>query len=97
MILKKKWLKIRVIEKEQLLIEGVEKEIIKKIKKSKVKNDEVVKEIKKAEVKVLGNDEWQIKYELILKKEKKYVLKNDSLKLKIIQLHYNTLIAGYKG
>jgi len=32
-ILKKKWLQIRAIEKEQLLIERVEKEIIEKIKR----------------------------------------------------------------
>ena len=33
MMLKKEWLEIRVMEKEQLLIEEVEEEIIEKIKK----------------------------------------------------------------
>ena len=59
-MLKKGWLKIRVIEERQLLIEGAKEEIIKKIKKSKARNDKVVKvvkEIKKVEVKVLRNDE----------------------------------------
>ena len=64
-ILKKEWLEIRVIKKEQLLIKGVEEEIIGKIKKSETKNDEMVKaveemkkeEMKKAGVKVLRNDE----------------------------------------
>jgi len=32
-MLKKKWLEIRAMEKEQLLIERAEKEIIEKIKK----------------------------------------------------------------
>jgi len=38
-ILKKEWLEIRAIEKGQLLIEGAEKGIIEKIKKSEVKDD----------------------------------------------------------
>jgi len=48
------------MEKRQLLIEGVEEEIIEKIKKSKVKNDKIVKvveEMKKAGVQVLRNNE----------------------------------------
>ena len=52
-MLKKKWLEIRVMEKEQLLIEGAEEKIIEKIKKSEAKDDEVIKaveEMKKAEV-----------------------------------------------
>ena len=49
-----------MIEKEQLLIERVEKDVIKKIKKLKAKDNKIVKvveEIKKARVKVLRNDE----------------------------------------
>jgi len=60
-MLKKEWLEIRVMEKGQLLIEGVEEEIIEKIKKSEAKNDEIVKAVKKMkkmEVKVLRNNEW---------------------------------------
>ena len=43
------------------MIEGAEKEIIEKIKKSEVRDDEVIKaveEMKKAGVKVLRNEEW---------------------------------------
>ena len=50
------------MEKGQLLIEGAEEEIIKKIKKSEARNNKVIKaveEMKKAEIKVLRNDEWQ--------------------------------------
>ena len=57
-MLKKKWLEIRVMEKEQLLIERAKEEIIKKIKKLEAKDDEVIKtveEIKKDRVKVLRN------------------------------------------
>jgi len=81
-----------------LLIEEAEKEIIEKIKKSEAKNDEVIKaveEIKKVGVKVLRNEKWQIEDDLVLKKEKVYVLENDKLRLEIIQLYHNTLIARY--
>ena len=59
-MLKKEWLEIRAMEKEQLLIEETKKEIIEKIKKSKPKDDKVVKvveEMKKTRVKVLRNYE----------------------------------------
>jgi len=58
-MLKKKWLEIRVIEKGQLLIKRVEKKIIEKIKKLETKDNKVIKtveEIKKARVKVLRNN-----------------------------------------
>ena len=75
------------------------KKIIEKIKKSEVKDDKIVKvveKMKKAGVKILRNDEWQIEDKLVLKEEKVYVLKNKSLRLEIIWLHYNTLIVGYR-
>ena len=86
-ILKKKRLEIRVMEKKQLLVEEAKEEIIKKIKKLEARDDKVVKvvkKIKKAEVKVLRNNKQQIEDELVLKKKKIYVLKNKSLMLEII-------------
>ena len=77
----------------------MEEEITEKIKKSEVKNDEVVKiveEIKKVGVKILRNNEWQIEIELVLKKRKVYVLKNEGLRLEIIQLYYDMPIAGHE-
>ena len=56
-----------------------------------------VEEMKKVEVKVLRNKEWQIEDELVLKKRKVYVPKDESLRLEIIQLHHNVLIARYEG
>ena len=99
-MLKKKWLEIRAMKKEQLLIGEAEKEIIEKIKKSEVKNNEIVKvvdQIKKTRVKVLKNDEQQIKDELVLKEKKIYILKNKSLRLKIIWLYHDTLITKHRG
>jgi len=99
-MLKKEWLEIKVMEKGQLLIEGAEEETIEKIKKSEAKYNKVIKaveEMKKAGVKVLRNEKWQIKNDLVLKEEKVYVLKNNKLRLEIIWLHYNMPIAGYRG
>jgi len=75
------------MKKRQLLIEGAEREIIEKIKKSEVKNNKVVKvveEIKKVGVKVLRNDEWQIKDNLVLKERKVYIPRDENLRLEII-------------
>ena len=97
-MLKKKQLKIRAMEKRQLLIEGAKKEIIEKIKKSEEKDDKMVKaveEMKKAKVKVLRNDEQQIEDELVLKENKVYVLKNEELRLEIIWLYHNMPITRH--
>ena len=96
-MLKKKWLEIRAMGKEQLLIERAEKEIIEKIKKLEAKNNKVVKveEIKKIEVKVLNN-KWQIEDELVLKERKIYVPKDENLKLEIIWLHYDMPIVEHR-
>ena len=91
-MLKKKWSEIRVMEKGQLLIERAKEEIIEKIEVVRV-----VEKMKKTEVKVLRNNKQQIEDKLMLKKEKIYVLKNKSLRLEIIWLHYNTLIVEYGG
>jgi len=59
-MLKKKWLKIRAMDRKQWLLEGVEEDIIEKIKKSEARDNEVIKaveEMKKAGVKMLRNKE----------------------------------------
>ena len=66
-MLKEEWLEVRAMEQ---LIERLEKEIMKKIKEAKNKDEEVIKvveEMKKAGVKVLRNEEWQIEEGLVLK------------------------------
>ena len=40
---------------------------------------------------------WQIKGDLVLKKSKVYVSKDEKLRVEIIQLHHNILIAEYRG
>ena len=71
----------------EVVIEGSEIDIVEKIKKARSKDEEVVRiveEIKKAKVKELRGVEWKIKGELVLKKEKVYIPKNEELRAEII-------------
>ena len=53
--------------------------------------------MKKVRVKILREDEWQIKKELVLKKENMYVPKDKELKIEIIWLYHDILVAEYRG
>ena len=53
--------------------------------------------MKKAGAKVLRGEEWQIEGDLVLKKGKVYMPKNEPLRVEIIQLHHNVLVVGYRG
>jgi len=44
----------------------------------------------------LQEKEWQIEGDLVLIEEV-YVLKDEELRVKIIQLHHDILVAGYGG
>ena len=94
-MLKKEWLEVRAMER---LVEGLEEEIVKRIKEARDKDEEVIKvveEIKKAGVKTLRNEEWQIEDGLVLKEGKVYVPKDEKLRVEIIQLHHDTPIVGH--
>ena len=96
-MVKEKWLEVRMMEQ---LIERLEEEIVKKIKEARDKNEEVIKvveEMKKAGVKTLRDEEWQIEEGLVLKEERVYVPKDEKLRVEIIWLHHDTLIAGHGG
>ena len=96
-MLKKEWMEVRAMKQ---LVEEPEKEIVKRIKKARDKNEEVIKaveEMKKAEVKTLRNKEWQIEEGLVLKEGRVYVLKDEKLRVEIIWLHHDTLVAGHGG
>ena len=95
-MLKEEWLEVRAMEQ---LIEGPEEEIVKRIKEAGDKDEEVIKvveEMKKAGVKMLRDEEWQIAKGLVLKEGRVYVLKNKKLRVEIIWLHHNMLIAGHR-
>ena len=94
-MLKEEWLEVRMMEQ---LVEGPGEKIVKKIKEARDKDEEVIKvveEMKKAGVKTLRNEEWQVKEGLVLKKERVYILKDEKLRMEIIQLHHDMPIAGH--
>ena len=96
-MLKEEWLEVRVMEQ---LVEEPGKEIVKKIKEARDKDEKVikaVKEMKKAGVKMLRNEEWQVEEGLVLKEGRVYVPKDEKLRVEIIRLHHDMLIAGYGG
>jgi len=83
----------------EVIVEGPEEEELKeKIKRARGKDKvvKVIKEIKKIEVRNLKGDEWEIKGDSILKKGKIYITKNKKLRVEIIWLHYDMLIAEHK-
>ena len=85
---------------EEVVIEGLEVDIIEKIKRARSKDKEVVRvveEMKRVKVKVVQRDKWQIERDLVLKKEKVYVPKDGELRAEIIRLHHDVLIAGHRG
>ena len=81
------------------LVEGPEKEIVKRIKEARDKDEEVIKVVEemKAGVKMLRDEKWQIEKELVLKERKVYVPKNEKLRVEIIWLHHDTPIAEHGG
>ena len=84
----------------EVVVEGLEVDILKKIKKAKSKDEDVVRvveEMKKGEIRELRGDEWKIEGELVLKEGKVYMPKNEELRVEIIQLHHDILVAGHRG
>ena len=83
---------------QEVVIEGPEIDIVEKIKKARSKDEKVVRiveEMKKARVKELRGEEQKIEGDLVLKEGKIYVPKDVELRVEIIQLHYDVLVAGH--
>ena len=81
----------------EVVIEGPKVDILEKIKIARNKDKEIVRIVEETEIKVLHGDEWQIKRDLVLKEGKVYVLKNKELRVEIIQLQHDVLVAGHRG
>ena len=76
----------------EVIVEESEIMLIEKIRGVREKNEEVVrviKEIKKVKVRNSKSEKWKIEKDLVLKKGKIYVLKNEELRMKIIWSHHN--------
>jgi len=91
MLVKPEWLEVRRTERVEIIVEGVD--LLEKVRKLKVKDDEVVKaveEMKRAGVKMLRDEEWRKEDGIMYKEEKVYVPKDNILRAEIIRLHHNT-------
>ena len=98
MLVKPKWLEVRRTERVEIIVEGVD--LLEKVRKLKVKDDEVVKaveEMKQAGVKILRDEEWREVDGIMYKEEKVYVPKDDILRAEIIRLHHNIPVGGHGG
>jgi len=95
-LIKREWAR-KIME---VVVEGLETILMEKIKRARRKDKEVVRvveEMKKAGVRNLRGNEWEIEEELVLKEKKVYVLKNEEMRMEVIQLHYDTPVADHKG
>jgi len=84
----------------EVVVEGPEVELVEKIKKARSKDEDVVRvveEMKKAGVKELRGNEWKIEGDLVLKKGKVYVPKDEELRVEVIWLHHDVPMAGHRG
>ena len=84
----------------EVVIEGPEVNMIEKIKKAKDKDEEIVRvieEMKKVEIRTLKGKEWQLEGDLVLKEGKVYVPKDEELRVEIIWLYHDVLVAGHRG
>jgi len=84
----------------EVVVKEPEVDIVKKIKKARNKDEEVVRvveEMKKVGVRSLREDKWEINGRLILKEENIYIQNNEELRVEIIWLHHDILVAGHGG
>jgi len=96
-LVKREWLEVRAAQVSEVVIERVD--ILDKIRRSEIKDDEVIKaieEIKRAGVKVLRDKEWREHERLMLKEGKVYVSRDKKLRAKIIRLHHDTPVGGHR-
>jgi len=96
MLIKPEWLEARRMETVEIIVEEVD--LLKKVKQSKVKDNEVVKaveEMKQAGVKMLRDEEWREIDSVMYKEGKVYVPRDDELRTEIVRLHHNTPVGGH--
>ena len=97
-MVKKEWLENKRTEKVGVIVEGVD--LLKKIRQSRVRNNEVVKAVEKMKrvgVKVLRDEEWRDIDGIMYKEEKVYVPKDEALRVEIIRLHHDMPVGGHGG
>jgi len=91
-LVKPEWIR----EVEIMVEEGNLKDKIRKAQEEDEKVVKVVEELKKAGIKTLRDEEWEIEDGIIIKKERIY-MPEEKLRSKVIQLHHDTPVEGYRG
>ena len=95
-LVKPEWLEVRKTEVAKIIVDRVD--LLKEVRKSKVKDDEVVKaieEMKQAGVKMLRDKKQRGVDSIMYKEGKVYVPKDDKLRAEIIRLHHNIPVGGH--
>ena len=95
-LVKPEQLEMRRTEIVEIIIDGVD--LLKEVRKSKVKDNKVVKaveEMKWVRVKILKDKEQREVNNIMYKEKKVYVPKDDKLQAKIIRLYHNTPVGGH--
>ena len=95
-LVKPKQLEVKRTETVEITVDRID--LLKKVRKSKVKDNKVVKaveEIKQAGVKMLRDEEWREVDSIMYKEGKVYMSKDNKLRAEIIRLHYNMLVGGH--
>ena len=93
-LIKEEWIR----EMMKVVVKELEMILIEKMKRAREKDKEVVRvieETKKVGVRNLRGNKWKIERDLVLKEGKVYMSKNEELKMEIIQLYYDTLVAEH--
>ena len=97
-LVKREWLEARAAQVLEVVIEEVD--ILDRVRKSEVKDNEVVKAVEKMKqvgVKVLQDKEQREHEGLMLKERKVYMPKDEKLRAEIIRLYHDISVGGHGG
>ena len=99
-LLKPSYFKIQAMKQGHVLINGEERNLLKKIRNAKDLDESVikaVKELKQSSSKKLDGEEWSEEQGLILFRGKVYVPKDSDLRRQIVNLHHDSQVTGHAG
>jgi len=81
----------------EVVVEELEVDLLEKTRSKNKDVIRVVEEMKKTGVQELRGNEWKIEEDLVLKEGKVYVLKDEELRIEVIQLHHDVPAVGHGG
>jgi len=99
-LLKPEWFKIQALKQGHVLLSGLERSLMKKIRESKDLDESVVKaveELRKSGTCRIDGAEWAEEQGLILFRGKVYVPKDPGLRRAIVEAHHDSQIIGHPG